>query len=249
MSYRMNCSRMETICAQSPTACPAGETCFRPDSCWCTEHLSRSTGRLIQEVRRAIADPDRADAVLALLALMQGKAVNWNSMLSSWNVGAQSTRSAFDRHDFSFKWTFAEFEGARELYPWALNGGILRAYRGLVELLGPTGEGGLLEHELEHPVPGPVTVSREMPATSSRWRTDRSSSYASTRRITTTSCMPSWRTYFYVWEKRTLGLLWPELFVDELTNKDDEAVANPGPLRSMPAAGGTSWRLSTTSGR
>ena len=32
--------------------------------------------------------------------------------------------------------------------------------------------------------------------------------------------------FFYVWEKRTLGALWPEFFVDELTNKKDEAVAN-----------------------
>jgi len=32
--------------------------------------------------------------------------------------------------------------------------------------------------------------------------------------------------FFYVWEKRTLGTLWPELFVDELTNKKDEAVAS-----------------------
>src|SRR5690606_24231801 len=30
-----------------------------------------------------------------------------------------------------------------------------------------------------------------------------------------------------VWEKRTLSHVWPELFVDELTNKEEEAVANP----------------------
>ena len=32
--------------------------------------------------------------------------------------------------------------------------------------------------------------------------------------------------FFYVWMKRTLGDVYPELFRDELTNKDDEAVAN-----------------------
>jgi len=32
--------------------------------------------------------------------------------------------------------------------------------------------------------------------------------------------------FFYVWQKRTLADLYPELFRDELTNKDDEAVAN-----------------------
>jgi putative DNA methylase len=33
--------------------------------------------------------------------------------------------------------------------------------------------------------------------------------------------------YFYVWEKRTLGRVWPEFFQDELTDKKNEAVANP----------------------
>jgi adenine-specific DNA methylase len=33
--------------------------------------------------------------------------------------------------------------------------------------------------------------------------------------------------YFYVWQKRTLGDLYPDLFRRRLTNKTDEAVANP----------------------
>lgn len=33
--------------------------------------------------------------------------------------------------------------------------------------------------------------------------------------------------FFYVWLKRTAGLIYPELFKDSLTNKDQEAVANP----------------------
>ena len=33
--------------------------------------------------------------------------------------------------------------------------------------------------------------------------------------------------FFYVWEKRTLGEIWPDLYSGELTNKRDEAVANP----------------------
>ena len=37
--------------------------------------------------------------------------------------------------------------------------------------------------------------------------------------------------FFYVWLKRTAGLLYPELFTAHLTDKDREAVANP---RSSP---------------
>ena len=33
--------------------------------------------------------------------------------------------------------------------------------------------------------------------------------------------------FFYVWLKRTIGTVHPDLFADDLANKDDEAVANP----------------------
>ena len=38
--------------------------------------------------------------------------------------------------------------------------------------------------------------------------------------------------FFYVWAKRTLGEIWPDLFSYELTNKRDEAVANPSRFSS-----------------
>jgi len=39
--------------------------------------------------------------------------------------------------------------------------------------------------------------------------------------------------FFYVWLKRSVGHLFPEFFRDELTNKDDEAVANPARFESV----------------
>jgi len=38
--------------------------------------------------------------------------------------------------------------------------------------------------------------------------------------------------FFYVWEKRTLGHLWPALFERDLTDKTNEAVANPARFAS-----------------
>ena len=79
---------------------------------------------------RSELESHRADSVLTLLALMQGKALNWNSLLSSWDVSRQKIRSVFDRHDFAFKWTYAEFDGGRALYPWCLDQ-LLDAYAGI----------------------------------------------------------------------------------------------------------------------
>src|ERR1039458_7200809 len=39
--------------------------------------------------------------------------------------------------------------------------------------------------------------------------------------------------FFYVWEKRTVGLIHPELFATELVDKQNEAVANPARFADM----------------
>ena len=51
-------------------------------------------------------------------------------------------RSVFDRHDFAFKWTFAEFEGATALYGWCLDQ-FVDAYGGIARLLDETGAADL----------------------------------------------------------------------------------------------------------
>ena len=48
--------------------------------------------------------------------LMQGKALNYNSRMSVWHPARNTMANTFDRHDYAFKWTHGEFEGARELY-------------------------------------------------------------------------------------------------------------------------------------
>jgi adenine-specific DNA methylase len=179
--------------------------------------------RLIDDVRTGIPDQDRADAVLALLALIQGKAINYNSRLSVWHVSRQVMANTFSSHTLAFKSTYAEFEGAHDLWNWCLRRGIVRAYKGLTGLL-RTEDAGLL---LEDSSVGEVKVSR---GTAGHMPMIPDGSH-------TLVCIdPPYydnvmyaelSDFFYVWEKRTLGRLWPEFFVDELTNKKDEAVANP----------------------
>ena len=181
---------------------------------------------LIPEVRDAIGD--RADDVLFELALMQGKALNWNSRLSSWNVARQGMRSVFDLHDFSFKWTFAEFEGATALYSWCLDQ-LDDAYGGIARLLDETGAADLGTN---------VRLHREVTVTQGS-----AASLSLDDGSVTHVCMdPPYydnvmyaelADYFYVWEKRTLGRLVPDYFHDDLTDKDNEAVANPARFAMM----------------
>ena len=179
--------------------------------------------RLVPEVRAA-GPSDRADATLALLAMMLGKAVNWNAFGSSWDATRDKIRSVFERHDFAFKSTYTEFEGARELYPWCLDQ-VVDAYEGISNLLAPS-DGDLLAGENGRIAPGSVTVTAGNAA---------DLSHIADGSVTLVCIDPPYYAnvmyaeladYFYVWEKRTLGLVYPELFAEELTDKKNEAVAN-----------------------
>lgn len=184
--------------------------------------------KLIPEVRKELGSD--ADDVLFELALMQGKALNYNSRLGSWHVSKQVMRSVFERHDFAFKWTFAEFEGAKALYSWCLDQ-LTDAYGGIARLLDETGapelgDGEAARLERQVTVMQGSAASLELPDGS-----------------VTHICMdPPYydnvmyaelSDYFYVWEKRTLGRLVPGYFHDDLTDKDNEAVANPARFATM----------------
>jgi len=179
--------------------------------------------RLIPEVRAVIADRDRADAVLALLAMMQSKAINWNARLSSWDASRDKIRSVFDRHDFAFKNTFAEFEAGAELYAWTLRQ-LLDAYGEISHLL--SGEEDT-RRALPHDLPAPDVSVTCANAGNLAHLADGSQTLVCIDPPYYDNVMyAELADFFYVWEKRTLGALWPELFAAELTNKRDEAVAN-----------------------
>lgn len=180
---------------------------------------------LIPEVRAAIGG-DKANHVLMQLAVMQGKALNWNSRLSSWNVGAQGMRSVFDRHDFAFKWTFAEFEG-RALYGWCLDQ-LIDAYSGISSLLDDTGRGSDGSR-----LPRSVEVTRgnaaDLPSVK-----DRSVAHLCMDPPYYDNVMyAELADFFYVWEKRTLGRIAPQFFKGDLTDKDNEAVASPARFAAL----------------
>jgi adenine-specific DNA methylase len=159
---------------------------------------------------------------------MVGKAVNWNSNASTWDTSRDKMRSVFEKHNFSFKWTFAEFEGARELYPWCLSQ-IVDAYAGIAELLQPADGGTLLGGGEVGGVrvPGPVTVTHGNAANLAGVADGSVELVCIDPPYYDNVMYAELSDFFYVWEKRTLGLVWPELFADELTDKKNEAVANP----------------------
>jgi putative DNA methylase len=168
--------------------------------------------------------------VLTVVAMMQGKAVNWNALSSTWDTSRDKVRSVFDKHNFEFKWTFAEFEGARRLMPWCLDQ-IVDAYTGIAELLQPADAGSLSERAVG--VPGKVTVTAGNAADLVDIDDQSVALVCIDPPYYDNVMYAELSDFFYVWEKRTLGLVHPSLFESELTDKHNEAVANQARFADM----------------
>ncbi|MCJ0899164.1 hypothetical protein MTX38_18995 [Rhodococcus sp. ARC_M13] len=200
---------------------------FNPRQALVHGTFSEEFVKLIPEVEASLGE--QARDVLFELALMQGKALNWNSRSSTWDVSRQKMRSVFEKHNFSFKWTFAEFEGATALYSWCLDQ-LTDAYGGIARLLDETGAPGMA---------GEAPLDRSVMVYQGSGADMQSVVDGSVAHI----CMdPPYydnvmyaelADYFYVWEKHTLGRLVPEYFAGDLTDKENEAVANPARFQAM----------------
>ncbi|MEV8531345.1 DUF1156 domain-containing protein [Streptomyces sp. NPDC051211] len=178
-------------------------------------------GKLVSEVLSEL-DRETAVAVLSQLAIMQSTALNYNARSSSWNVNRQTLRSVFDKHNFAFKWMFAEFEGAEALYPWCLYQ-LTDAYGKLAQLFWNTGH----RVGLEAPLQRSVTVTQGNGA-DLKHLSDGSIAHVCMDPPYYDNVMyAELADFFYVWEKRTLGRILPEFFAEELSDKENEAVANP----------------------
>ncbi|NED58709.1 DUF1156 domain-containing protein [Micromonospora aurantiaca] len=192
--------------------------------------------RLIPEIREALGTAV-GDAVLTELALMQGKALNYNARQTSWDVGRQKTRSVFEKHNFAFKWTFVEFPGPGELLPWCLSQ-LVDAYDEIARLLEETGrpeaydEIARIVKEAGRPAPSSKTLPRSVHITCGNAADLTSLTDGSVDHL----CMdPPYyanvmyaelSNFFYAWERLTLGLVRPQLFGEENTDADNEAVTN-----------------------
>ncbi len=175
---------------------------------------------LVPEIKKELPR-DRAKAVVTYLGMVLSKAVNYNSYLASWHSGRQVMRGVFDRHDFAFKWTYGEFDASRNLFPWALDQ-VCDAYEGIAKLAEPAHR---VFERAETPVP--VQVTRASAADLSHIPDGSVDVVLTDPPYYDNVMYGELSDYFYVWLKRTVGSVHPDLFGDELANKDDEAVANP----------------------
>ena len=196
------------------------------------------------EVFREMLDEDQAAgwldngrrAAYGYLALSLDTMLDYNNRASYWDtITGRGVRHIFNRHDFSFVWSYAEMAPlvVGVGYDWALDK-TAKCIDELVALIhtDATGNvGDLLDAAEPKPVetnpPPPVTITCQ-PGDSLNHIADAS--------IDAVVMDPPYydnvqyaelSDFFYVWLKRTAGRVFPELFRRLLTDKENEAVANP----------------------
>ncbi len=164
-----------------------------------------------------------SDIILTFLAFAADKGLNYNSRFSSWIPSRTSIRSVFERQDFAFQWSFTESNlTAEELgYRWTLDS-MIEVYEELRELSGHSN--------------APTTI----------YQGDASNLVIDDREIDVVVLDPPYydnvmyseiSDYFYVWMKEYLYDVYPRFFGQELTEKNDEAVANPSRFEGIAGDG------------
>ncbi len=205
------------------------------------------------EVFREMLDADRAAgrrddigcAAYGYLAIALDTMLNYSTRFGRWDNTTSRVRSIFDTHNFAFVWSYAEMgplvTGVG--YDWAIKK-TAKCIKELVGLVHPNSGstvGDLLDAAdatpAETTAPSTVTITCK-PADSLEHIADAS--------IDAVVMDPPYydnvmyaelSDFFYVWLKRTAGHVFPELFRRQLTDKENEAVANPAKFKEQKGAG------------
>ena len=187
------------------------------------------------EVFREMLEADRAageltavqNAAYGYLALSLDTLLDYNNRCSYWDTSTgRGIRHIFNRHDFAFVWSYAEMAAlvTDVGYDWAINK-TAKCIKELVELIGAD------DHQ-----PGIFDANEGKPEVAITCKPADSLDHIPNGGIDVIVMDPPYydnvmyaelSDFFYVWLKRTAGHVFPELFRRQLTDKENEAVANP----------------------
>ena len=214
------------------------------------------------EVFREMLETDRAagrldevrQAAYGYLALSLDKLLNYNARMTRWHANREVLLGAFDRHDFSFKWSYGEMVPliAGLGYDWAIRQ-TTKCIDELVALVHPGGKdargttrsadnpaGDLFESvgaaRLPSPAPPPITITCKPGDSLDHLEDGSIDAVVMDPPYGANVMYAELSDFFYVWLKRTAGRVFPELFRRNLTDKENEAVANAAKFQGTKGA-------------
>ena len=201
------------------------------------------------EIFREMLEADRAEgklnevrqAAYGYLAVSLDKLRDYNSRMTRWHVNRQVMVNTFDRHDFAFTWSYAEMAPliVGLGYDWATNQ-TAKCINELVTLVRP-GAGGRGDDLFDNT----EAAERNPPPINITCKPGDSLDHIEDESIDAVVMDPPYGAnvmyaelsdFFYVWLKRTAGHVFPELFRRNLTDKENEAVANAAKFQGVKGA-------------
>ena len=206
------------------------------------------------EIFREMLDADRAagrldeirKAAYGYLALSLDKLLNYNSRMSVWMPTREVMANTFNRHDFAFCWSHAEMSPlvTGVGYDWAIEQ-TAKCIGELVALVRPDARVDAADPELFDRVDEEADQTPPPPSVTITCKPGDSLDHIQDASIDAVVMDPPYydnvmyaelSDFFYVWLKRTAGHVFPELFRRQLTDKENEAVANPAKFQGEKGA-------------
>ncbi|HAO09859.1 MAG TPA: DNA methylase, partial [Planktothrix sp. UBA8407] len=174
---------------------------------------------------------EKVEAVSTYLALVLDRCADRSCRLARWDSSRTNAQGCSAQHALNLMWNYPESSGKYRLWEWCAETAA-SDYSELCSLFGTKphliGLPGIEQYD-------PKTIQINSASADSLYHIPDNSvdaiitdpPYYATIQYAELS------DFFYVWQKRTLGDIFPELFFNELTDKDREAVANPSRFRNM----------------
>ncbi|MCH2047780.1 MAG: DNA methylase, partial [Trichodesmium sp. ALOHA_ZT_67] len=172
-------------------------------------------------------EPDKVEAIATYLSLVLDRCVDKNCRLSMFDSSRASYRTASGMHALNLMWNYPEVNGSIELWQSCL----IDATKDYTKLCNILNLKPLPIDTQQHN----KTIQIDSASADTLYHIPDNSvdaiitdpPYYATIQYAELS------DFFYVWQSRVLGDIFPDLYLTELTDKDREAVANPSRFRNM----------------
>lgn len=195
------------------------------------------------EVFRELLDQDKKKgdltdirkAVYGYLAIALDSLLNYNSRLTTWHANRARVGPTFARHDYGFTWSYVEMAPliAGLGYEWVF-AKTAKCIGELLDLSGHTQHTKLDQSlAIEKQKPEIICTSGD---SLDRIEDGTVDAVVMDPPYYDNVMYAELSDFFYVWLKRTAGLVFPELFGRSLTDKENEAVANPAKFTEQKGA-------------
>jgi len=192
-------------------------------------------------------------AAFGYLAITLDTLLNYNSRSCRWDITTSRVRSVFDRHDFAFVWSYCEMVPliVGIGYDWAIDK-TAKCISELVDLVRPDIDAKAMKkaakaYDGNYPTqssyiqnesftPPPVTVTCKSADSLDHLEDGSVDVVVMDPPYYDNVMYAELSDFFYVWLKRTAGYVYPEFFTRAMTDKENEAVANPAKFKGRKGA-------------